>query len=308
MQPTEHQTPRTSLPLQALIDTRYNIVNRHGSNDQGRSDFPGQRMGTRRGQGLEYIDLRQYASGDDTRHIDWNVTARYNEPYTRLYREEREQTTVVAVDLRPSMFSGSHCLLAVSAGLLAATVLWQASEYGDRCGAVVISERGQRSTRPLAGKKGVLQACELISSEFAQVVQTQRDSVPPLSRLLDSFSNKARQTGRFFVFSGFDTASDEQWLDQLSIAGATRRMIAILLLDPVEARGLPTGKYNYRHRLQSSTATITNANQHVLADILRNSIHQQKQQFRDAGVSPVTHNTDNPASDLLAELQQRRLV
>jgi len=137
-----------SLTLQSLIDARHDVVRNRSITNIGRSDFPGQRTGSRRGQGLEFIDLRQYNPSDDIRHIDWNVTARSNEPYTRLYREEREHITTVVVDLRPLMFTGSNCLRAVSAGANAARVLWQANESGDRCAAMIIHAFGIEQTRP----------------------------------------------------------------------------------------------------------------------------------------------------------------
>ena len=145
------------LPLQALIDTRYDIQKSHSGNHTGGREFPGQKLAQRRGQGVEFLDLRQYVDGDDVRHIDWNVTARTNEPYTRLYRQEKEQSTVVIVDLRSVMFTGSECLRAVAAGRLAAATLWQAAHEGDRCASLVINSNGIQASRPLPGNNGVLQ-------------------------------------------------------------------------------------------------------------------------------------------------------
>jgi len=196
---------QTSLPLQSLIDARHQLPRSLSSKKQGRSEFPGQRISQRRGQGLEFTDLRQYTTGDDIRHIDWNVTARSNEPYTRLYREEREHTTTVVVDFRPSMFSGSQCLRAVSAGKLAASVLWHACESGDRCSAMVVSRYGQSVSRPLAGQRGALQAIELIAAEFNAVSDSAEHQDPPLSALLDSINKANRSGGSYVVFSGFDT-------------------------------------------------------------------------------------------------------
>ena len=167
IQTTDHsltESPRVSLSLQALIDARHDVIRHRSTSVIGRSDFPGQRTGKRRGQGLEFIDLRQYNPADNIRHIDWNVTARSNEPYTRLFREEREHISTVVVDLRPLMFTGSEQLRSVSAALSAAQVLWQANESGDRCSAMVIHAFGIQQCRPMAGNKGVLRACLLYTS------------------------------------------------------------------------------------------------------------------------------------------------
>lgn len=305
---TEHNKALTSLPLQTLINARHDILHTRKVRDQGSSDFPGQRLSRRRGQGLEFTDLRQYSSGDDVRHIDWNVTARNNEPYTRLYREEREHTTTVAIDLRPSMFSGSNCLRAVSAGRLAASVLWQASEAGDRCAAVVISHRGQRSTRPIAGIRGVLHACELIASEFATANNSPVSSDPPLSTLLNTLNKSSRQIGSYLVFSGFDTDADDRWQQQLSVAGVSRRMTAVLLLDPLETEGLPVGSFNYSYRSQPSTGIVTHANRQRLRDILQQRIDHQSRLFGRYGVPIISQETNTTPTDLLIELQQRSLL
>jgi len=74
---SSHPLTGTTLTLQSLIDARYDINRNLSSTSKGGTRFPGQRTAQRRGQGMEFIDLRQYNQGDDVRHIDWNVTARH---------------------------------------------------------------------------------------------------------------------------------------------------------------------------------------------------------------------------------------
>ena len=303
---------QTTLPLKTLIDARHQLLRTFRSKKQGRSEFPGHRISQRRGQGLEFTDLRQYSAGDDIRHIDWNVTARNNEPYTRLYREEREHTTTVVVDLRPSMFSGSQCLSAVRAGKMAASILWHACESGDRCSAMVVSQRGQTVSRPLAGKRGALQACELIASEFRAACSHTDQQNPPLSPMLESINAASRSGGSYFVFSGFDTDTDPQWRQQLTITGATGRMVAVMLLDPLEVNGLPAGSYPY----QSAGKTVGDAkvgeinrfNSTRFNDALQRSIDQQIKQFKESRVPLLIHNIDHNTGTALQALQQRGLL
>ncbi len=300
------QNHGTSLALQTLIEARFNILRQRTAGHIGRSDFPGQRTGPRRGQGLEFIDLRQYNSGDDVRHIDWNVTARSNEPYTRLYREEREHVSTVVVDLRPSMFTGSVCLRAVSAGWLAAAVLWQASYAGDRCAAMVISSNGVQSSRPTAGNTGVLRALELIASEFAAHSDNNADqTAPPLSDLLELINQRSRQSGSYFFFSGFDTQQDQRWHHLLPATAMTGQMKAILLLDPLELTGLPPGEYRYKTAARHNTTTINRANHAELARALESNIQQRKRQFKNTDVPLESVSTTIGPESLLATLQQR---
>ncbi len=308
MQTAESTNRQTSLTLQSLIDTRHAFQNIRSADTRGQSDFFGQRLSNHRGQGVEFVDLRQYTAGDDIRHIDWNVTARSNEPYTRLYREEREHTTTVAVDFRPGMFSGSHSLRAVRAGLLAASVLWRASDTGSRCSAVVQTCHGQKFSRPLTGQKGVLQACSLIAAEFLKASNANYHPDPPLADLLNTVNQPKRQADHWFVFSGFDTHEDHHWQKQLTVSGHTGRMVGVLVLDPIEAGGLPPGSYSYRRDDTAANATVSHQHQITLKNTLHASIDHHVDQFNRAGVPLLIHHSSHPEVSLLAELQQRSLL
>lgn len=308
MQTGESINPQTSLTLQALIEARHSFEHVRSAITKGQSDFFGQRLSNRRGQGVEFVDLRQYSTGDDIRHIDWNVTARSNEPYTRLYREEREHTTTVAIDFRPGMFSGSHCLRAVRAGKLAASILWRASDTGSRCSAVVLTQRGQKFSRPLSGQKGVLQAFDLIATEFLKAQNTSDLAEPSLANLLNTINQPGRKPDNWFVLSGFDTDGDIQWDRQLTVSGHVGRMVGILILDPLEAAGLPHGRYPFENNTSDSHAVVNRTNHPALINTLHQSIDRQIDQFDRAGVPLVVHNTSHSQHSVLAELQQRSLL
>ena len=308
-------SPAVSLNLQSLIDARHDIVRGQSTANTGRSDFPGQRTGIRRGHGLEFIDLRQYNPSDDVRHIDWNVTARSNEPYTRLYREEREHITTVVVDLRPLMFTGSNKLRSVSASLNAALILWQANESGDRCASIVISAAGIQQSRPVAGSKGVLRALELIQQGFDStqklITDNSHQTRPAIAVLSDALMliNSARgRSGSYFFLSGFDTEDDKHWSNTLPVTAMTGRMKAILLLDKLELEGLPEGSYQYRTRRKKVTARITSDNRKALIDELRLSILQRQVQFADTGIPLLSVSTETAGADFMAQVINQELL
>ena len=88
-----------------------------------------------RGRGMEFDESRPYQPGDDPRSIDWRVTARSTEAYTKLFREERERPVLVVVDLRAAMhFATRGCFKSVNACRAAALVAWAAHHRGDRLG------------------------------------------------------------------------------------------------------------------------------------------------------------------------------
>jgi len=119
------------------------------------------------------------------------------------------------------MFTGSTCLRAVGAAQLAARVLWQACECGDRCAAMVVSTEGITISRPGAGNKGVLRALELIASGFASSEETIRTGYAPsnakplLSDTLKMINANRRSSGRYFLLSGIDIKDDPQWPELL---------------------------------------------------------------------------------------------
>ena len=110
-----------------------------------------------KGRGMEFDEVRHYQIGDDTRAIDWRVTARTGKTHTKLFREEIERPVLVATDLSNTMRFGSKLLFkSVQAAHLAALVAWHAKERGDRIGGLVFSNSDHIELKPRSRKSGVL--------------------------------------------------------------------------------------------------------------------------------------------------------
>lgn len=110
-----------------------------------------------KGRGMSFSEVRPYQAGDDIRSIDWRVTARTQQPYTKLYEEERERPVFLMVDMRSTMFFGSqHQFKCVYAARIAAALAWAASAAGDRIGAMILSDHGEWDLRPKRGKNAAL--------------------------------------------------------------------------------------------------------------------------------------------------------
>lgn len=94
-----------------------------------------------RGRGLNFEELRNYLPGDDTRNIDWKVTARTRDPYVRVYTEEKDRTVWLLIDQRVNMFFGSKMRMkSVIAAEVAAISAWRVLSTGDRVGALVFND------------------------------------------------------------------------------------------------------------------------------------------------------------------------
>jgi uncharacterized protein (DUF58 family) len=134
---------------------------------RGASGMQGHALSNLRGRGMEYAESREYARGDDARHIDWRLTARTGKPHTKLFQAERERLTLVIADTSPALYFGTRVrfksVQAARAGALAA---WTAVRDGDRVAAL----RGSRLEAPVppaSGPRGALRVLDALARWYA---------------------------------------------------------------------------------------------------------------------------------------------
>jgi uncharacterized protein (DUF58 family) len=183
-----------------------------------------------RGAGLDLADLREYQSGDDVRHIDWNVTARLQVPHVRVYTEDREMSAWFLLDLSPSVDFGSGArskreqladFVAVLARLL--------TRHGNRVGAVLYNGGVQAVLPPGSGRRHVLQLIQRVQTLPA------RADTPGLTRLqdlVDAAGHLVRRRSTVFVLSDF--ISEEGWEPPLTRLALRHEVVAVRLYDPLE--------------------------------------------------------------------------
>lgn len=114
----------------------------------------GQYSSTFKGRGMEFEEVRPYQIGDDVRSIDWNVSARYGEPFVKIHREERELTVILLVDVsRSHLFGANHQLKRDLAAEVCATLAFSAIRSNDKVGLVLFSDRLEKSVPPKKGRR-----------------------------------------------------------------------------------------------------------------------------------------------------------
>ena len=146
------------------VDVAHLISLRHASKEipalkinKSQNPLSGMLTSNFKGRGIDFAEVRQYEPGDDVRTIDWRVTARTQEPHTKLFQEERERPVMILVDQSPSMFFGSQVRFkSVMAAELAALLAWSSLNHGDRVGGMVFNEQSHREVRPRRNKHSVL--------------------------------------------------------------------------------------------------------------------------------------------------------
>ena len=181
------------------------------------------------GHGLDFADLREYQLEDDTRHIDWNVTARMNSLYVRQYVEDREITSWFLLDLSPSMGFGPverpKEMVLID---LVTTLARLLTRNGNRVGAILYNNRLDRTIPPRGGLKQVLRLTLELLRESQAPVETTTD----LNVLLTAGLNTFKRRSLVFVISDF--ISEPGWQRSLSLLNRRHELIGIRLWDPRE--------------------------------------------------------------------------
>jgi uncharacterized protein (DUF58 family) len=178
------------------------------------------------GSGLDFADLREYQLQDDIRHIDWNVTARMNSPYVRQYTQEREVTSWFLLDLSPSMGFGplerSKQQVLID---LVTTLARLLTRNGNRVGAILYSDRVERTIPPRGGRNQVLRlTLDLLRGTEASTRQT-----TDLNRLLRAGLHTLKRRSLVFVISDF--ISVPGWQRTLALLNHRHELIGIRLWD-----------------------------------------------------------------------------
>ena len=120
-----------------------------------------------RGRGMEYAESREYAIGDDARHIDWRLTARSGRPHTKLFQAERERLTLIVADTAPTLYFGTRVRFkSVQAARAGAIAAWAALRDGDRVAALRGSQR-EAPIPPAGGPRGALRVLDALVRWYA---------------------------------------------------------------------------------------------------------------------------------------------
>lgn len=190
-----------------------------------------------RGRGIDFEEVRHYQAGDDTRSIDWRVTARTGTAHTKLFREERERPVFVAIDQRRSVAFGSqHCFKSVQAAEVAALLSWAALRQSDRIGGLVFNDNEHEEVRPKRSQHAILQLLHQINDFNNRLLQAENvESQDQINNIALELRQIARHGGAVFIISDFH-GLNEAGLKQLYQLKRHNDVTAIIVSDPMEYR------------------------------------------------------------------------
>lgn len=183
-----------------------------------------------KGRGMEFEEVRPYEAGDDVRTIDWNVSARAGSPHVKLFREERELTVLLAVDLSGSLAFGSRGQLKRElVAEVAATLAFSATRNNDKVGLLLFTDRIERFVPPRKGRRHVLR---IVRDLLAHKASGRATSLPGA---IDELNRIQKRRAVVFVVSDF---LDAGWERPLAIARSRHDVIPVSVFDRRE-RELP---------------------------------------------------------------------
>lgn len=190
--------------------------------------FAGEYHTAFKGRGMTFSEVREYQYGDDVRDIDWNVTARHNHPYVKVYEEERELTVMLLVDVsRSRLFGAVGEEKREMIAEIAATLAYSAITNNDKIGVIFFSDKIEKFIPPKKGRKHIL----LIIRELLDF--TPENPGTDISVALRYFTDALKKRCTTFLISDFIDGHD--FRKQLQIACNRHDIIAIQVYDKRDA-------------------------------------------------------------------------
>jgi len=252
-----------------------------------RESFAGEYLSSFRGQGLDFDDFREYQHGDEVRFIDWNVTARMNTPFIRKFREERELSVILAVDVSGSADYGSVELSKREIAAETAAVLgFSALHNGDKVGLLLFAAEPLLFIAPEKGSRHLLRMIREILVAKPDLPGTS------ISAACDVLLRSLRRKALVFMISDFYSEPLDKPLGKLARRHET---VALRVTDPLEIKLPKAGKVIM---IDSETGIETHVN-------TNNSnvrmAYQKLMSRRHEGVSAIFHKHGIDSAELATQ-------
>jgi uncharacterized protein (DUF58 family) len=188
--------------------------------------FSGEYHSAFKGRGMSFAEVRPYQFGDDVRFIDWNVTARYQQPYVKVFEEERELTVILMVDMsRSDQFGTVKMTKSELMAEICAVLSFSAITNNDKVGVIFFTDRIEKFIRPKKGRSHILR----IIRELIDFIPVGKGTNVALA--LAFLTQAVKKRCITFVLSDFQSRPFES---ELRIAGRKHDLIGIRIYDPLE--------------------------------------------------------------------------
>lgn len=267
-----------------------------------RNIFAGEYHSAFKGRGMAFSEVREYQFGDDLRDIDWNVTARYNRPYVKIFEEERELTVMLMIDVSESLGFGSCSVLKRDmVAEIAGTLAFSAIQNNDKIGVIFFTDRVEKFIPPKKGKKHILFIIrEILGFE-------PEGNGTDLNLAVRYMTNAIKKRCTTFLISDFIDPDD--YSKSLQIANRKHDLVAIQVYDKLSTELQPVGLMKVRDPETGEERWINSSSKKVRDtyrkwwDGLRTKMDTA---FRQSGVDSVSVSTESDYVRSLLKLFQQR--
>jgi uncharacterized protein (DUF58 family) len=267
--------------------------------------FSGEYHSVFKGRGMEFSEVREYQFGDDVRTIDWNVSARFNHPFVKVFEEERELTVMLVVDMsRSGEFGSAGPMKRDIAAEICAVLAFSAIKNNDKVGLILFTDRIEKFVPPKKGRAHILRIIrELLSTEPMRPGTNLRQA-------LEYLNHVSKKRSITFLISDF---LDDGYENILKIVSRKHDVIAVELADPREEELPAVGLLKLRDAESGAERwvdTESRALREEFARHWRSRREKRRQLFVRSRVDAIAVRIDRPYIKPIVDffkLRERRL-
>jgi uncharacterized protein (DUF58 family) len=258
--------------------------------------FTGEYHSAFKGKGMSFREVREYYAGDDVRFIDWNVSARFSHPFTKVFEEERELTVMLLIDTSASNLFGTVARQKKELITeMAAVLTFSAINNNDKVGVIFFSNKMEKYIAPKKGRQHALYIVRELLTMDTQQKATHIDEA------IKFFSRSVKQRSIAFLLSDFLTTGYD---DDLKVIGNKHDVIGIRVYDKMDMQLPDAGLLSVEESESGQTKWIDSSNAVVRYNYQQHFLEQSelcKNYFRKAGAELLHVRTDD---DYVKILQQ----
>ena len=264
--------------------------------------FAGEYHSAFKGRGMMFSEVREYQYGDDIRNIDWNVTARHNHPYVKVFEEERELTVMLMIDVSASRNFGTVSKLKKNQITeIAAVIAFSAIQNNDKIGVIFFSDKIEKFIPPKKGRTHILHIIrELIDFH-------PEDSRTNIEQALQYVTNSIKKRCTCFLISDF--IDDHEFAHALSIANRKHDVVALRIYDQRENVLPPVGMMFLRDAEAGEQMWVDTSDKRLREAFEKDAFLREKELdavFKKAGVDVANIRSDEDYVRALIALFKKR--
>ncbi len=264
--------------------------------------FAGEYHSAFKGRGMTFSEVREYQYGDDIRNIDWNVTARFNHPYVKVFEEERELTVMLLIDVSGSREFGTSFKYKKNVITeIAAVLAFSAIQNNDKIGVIFFSDKIEKFISPQKGRKHILHIIRQLISF------TPENRTTNIGEALRYLTNAIKKRCTTFIISDF---MDDEFENPLKIANQKHDVVALKVYDERETEMPSVGLIKLKDAESGTYSWIDTSNKKVRDAFKMHWIeNNEKTQtiFRKCGIDNAAIRTDEDYVKALMYLFKKRI-